>query len=248
LKQELLSKEEEMDRKALKTQLTNALRRPVSERQAELLDAHLASVLEQNKTLNLTSITDVSQGILLHIEDSLAAHIEVDAAPEGRMMDLGSGGGFPGIPLAILTGRKTTLVEATAKKANFLQRFINEQDLGAFLEVVGLRAEEVAQQSPRTISVITARAVSSLPALMELAAPLLIKGGILIAYKGRVTDETLEDALSLEKELGMKVVGVRSFVLSDEVTKRAIVCFEKVGEAGLVLPRRVGQAQRHPLA
>lgn len=84
--------------------------------QRKLLDKHLELVIQENTITNLTRIIDWEQGQLLHIEDSLQGIPEVSQAPVGRLIDLGTGGGFPGIPLAIMTGRETLLVDSVGKK------------------------------------------------------------------------------------------------------------------------------------
>jgi 16S rRNA (guanine527-N7)-methyltransferase len=232
----------------VRERLERALKRPISEEQAALLSTHLAFVIEQNKNLNLTRIDDEDLGIILHVEDSLHALPEFEGVPDGPLVDLGSGAGFPGIPLAILTARKCTLVESTKKKAQVLQQFIDTWFPGDQIRVEAERIEAFSRQKEGHFIVATARALSSLPALMELAAPLLQKGGILLAYKGNLSREERERAALVEEALGMTVRSIRSFVLSDNQSKRSIVLIQKTGNAKQSLPRREGQAQRHPLA
>jgi 16S rRNA (guanine527-N7)-methyltransferase len=233
--------------KLIRERLEKALNCSISEEQAALLAAHLSFVIEQNKNLNLTSIRDEEAGIILHIEDSLHALPELNEVPNGPLVDLGSGAGFPGIPLAILTARHCTLVEATKKKAQFLRQFIHDRLLEDQINIEPQRIEAFSRQKQGCFIAATARALSSLPALMELAAPLLQQDGVLLAYKGNPTQEELERAHRAEKTLGMRVCSIRSFVLSDNQSKRSIVLIQKTGNAKQPLPRREGQAQRHPL-
>jgi 16S rRNA (guanine527-N7)-methyltransferase len=237
-----------MDAVNIQRQLEQALGRPFKSEQVELLLAHLRYVIEQNNYLNLTRIADEEQGILLHIEDSLTALPELEAAPAGALADLGSGAGFPGIPLAIMSDRDCTLVEKTQKKARVIQGFIKDSALAERVVAEALHTEELAKQQAGQFAVVVARALSSLPSLIELAAPLLQPDGILVAYKGDLTSEELERGRRLERELGMTITGSRSFVLSDGLSKRTLVCIQKTGQAQRPLPRRPGQAQRHPLA
>lgn len=97
--------------------------------QRKLLDLHLELVLKENERSNLTRIIDWQQGQLLHIEDSLVGLQEFEDAPSGRAADLGSGGGFPGIPLAIVSGRPIMLVDSVTKKTTALDRMIEELGL-----------------------------------------------------------------------------------------------------------------------
>ena len=229
------------------SRILNAQNRSIKEEDAMLLISHLRFVLDRNKVINLTKIDSETAGLLLHIEDSLAALPELDQANYGELADLGSGGGFPGIPLAVVSGRKTTLIEATMKKAKVLSEFVSQNSLDKQIEIAAMRIEELARIKSEHYVVATARALSSLPSLMELAAPLLVQEGILIAYKGKVSDTEITKAKELELLLGMRMQKPRSFLLSDEKTTRTIITFRKTGSAKIELPRRAGQAQHNPL-
>lgn len=214
---------------------------------SEILNQYLEAVLEANKALNLTSVDTFSEGMVLHVEDSLSALEEVQAAPAGALIDLGSGGGFPGVPLAVATGRETLLVDSTAKKMTAVGRIVSGLGIGN-VKTSSARIEELALQQPAAFAVATARALASLPSLLELTAPLLQSGGQLIAYKGPGYEEELERAASLEAKLGMRLIKSRSFLLSDHVTQRTILLFEKFAGPQILLPRRVGVAQKRPYA
>lgn len=214
--------------------------------QQMLLDRHLELVLDENRISNLTRITDQDQGRLLHIEDSLVGLPELMAAPKGRYGDLGTGGGFPGIPLAIMTGRETVLVDSVAKKTAALDRIIGELGIEDEVRTFTGRAEELALEQPNSFAVLTARALSSLPSLLELASPLLQPGGYFISYKAAVDENELAQSEALENRLGMKLRSVREGVLSDGKTPRSILLYEKVGEPEVKLPRRPGMAQKRP--
>ena len=214
--------------------------------QEALLKQHLEMVIEANKRTNITRIDDFDQGWLLHVEDSLAGADEVSSAPAGPLADLGSGAGFPGIPLAIVSGREVTLVESVGKKASLLNSFTDGLNLAGRVRVYSGRAEQLAQEKPGYFSVITARALSSLPSLMELASPLLCQDGLLVCYKSSDIDEEIEATRAIQEKLAMYLVGKREFMLSDEDTRRSIVVYRKDGEPLVKLPRREGQAQRKP--
>lgn len=210
----------------------------------ELMEKHLALVIEANKTTNITRISSWDEGVLLHIQDSLTALPEMENAPEGSYVDLGSGAGYPGIPLAIETGRETLLVDSVRKKIDLLNSFIEELALNNVQTYHG-RIEDLGREQPHSFAVATARALSQLSVLMELSSPLLINKGVLICYKANLSDEELEHALSLQNKIGMKLLSDRKVVLEDY--QRRIICFEKVGEAKIKLPRRNGMAQKNPL-
>jgi len=233
--------------KSIQERLTEALNWELSIQEVTLLMDHLAYVLEKNKAVNLTRIDNPKAGILFHIEDSLAALPEIAAAPEGALVDMGSGGGYPGIPLAIVSGRRGCLIEATKKKAAIIEGFLQKSGLSSQIRVEAQRIEEVSLQHQGGFSLATARALSSLPALLELAAPLLMMGGELIAYKGREYQAELEGAKALQAILGMEFTGKRELVLSDGITTRTLLTFTKTAAPNRPLPRRPGQAQTHPL-
>ncbi|MEB1813349.1 16S rRNA (guanine(527)-N(7))-methyltransferase RsmG [Adlercreutzia mucosicola] len=213
----------------------------------ELMGQYLDLILEANKTTNLTRITSRDEALVLHIEDSLVGLKEVSEAPEGLYGDLGSGGGFPGVPLALATGRETVLVDSVKKKMAIVQQAVNQLGLGRQITTCSDRIEDLALDRPGSFSVLTARALSRLVALLELSSPLLVKGGRLVCYKAQLSDEEMQEALAVEDLLGMRLVSQRETMLSDGETRRTIVVFEKVGKAKLKLPRRIGAAQKTPL-
>ena len=208
---------------------------------------YLDAILEANKTTNLTRITSLEEAVLLHLEDSLVGLPEVNEAPEGPMGDLGSGGGFPGVPLALATGRQTILVDSVKKKMALVQSILDEMGLQDLIQTSDERIEDLAKTYPRHFSVLTARALSRLVSLLELAAPLLKKNGRLICYKAQLGDDEVAEAQAIEDLVGMKLVSRREVLLSDGETKRTILVFEKVAQPKLKLPRRVGLAQKQPL-
>ena len=214
--------------------------------QKELLDRHLELVIELNKTTNLTRITDFEEARILHIEDSLSALEELKQCKTGRYGDLGSGAGYPGLPLAIATGRKTVLIDSRQKKMDLMEGIIDELGLGDRVSTYAGRAELLARMNPKSFSALTARALAKLPVLLELASPLLEKGGRLICYKAQLEDEELKQAKSVSEATGLDLISQREFLL-DGIYERRILVFEKCKKPRTKLPRREGEAQRNPL-
>ena len=212
-----------------------------------LMQRYLASILEANKVTNLTRITDGEQARLLHIEDSLVGLPEVNEAPTGLYGDLGSGGGFPGVPLALATGRKTLLVDSVKKKMAIVQSALDDLSLSEQISTSSERIEDLPLEYKEKFAVLTARALSKLVSLIELASPLLKKGGRLVCYKAQLSSEELEEALAVQDLVGMKMISQREICLSDGETTRTIVVFEKIGKSRIKLPRRIGLAQKQPL-
>lgn len=211
----------------------------------ELL-AHLDAVLEANKRVNLTSIVDREDAIRLHVLDSLSVVPLVDRCLPGPVADIGSGAGFPGIPVAVATDREVSLIEATQKKAVFLQAITRA--LSHDIRILPLRAEEVPPDLREVFSAVTTRALSSLPALVELAAPLLRMGGQLLAMKGAPDDEEIRRGDRAAEIVGFERRGMTSVEIPGESAKRTILMYERVTQSQIELPRRPGIAQKRPLA
>lgn len=212
-----------------------------------LMQRYLDSILEANKVTNLTRITDGEQARLLHIEDSLVGLPEVNEAPTGLYGDLGSGGGFPGVPLALATGRKTLLVDSVKKKMAIVQSALDDLSLSEQISTSSERIEDLPLEYKEKFAVLTARALSKLVSLIELASSLLKNGGRLVCYKAQLSSEELEEALAVQDLVGMKMISQREICLSDGETTRTIVVFEKIGKSRIKLPRRIGLAQKQPL-
>jgi 16S rRNA (guanine527-N7)-methyltransferase len=219
----------------------------VTAEHARLLLSHLDSVLDWNRKLNLTAITDREQAVTLHIVDSLAA-VRYVSQTTGKTADIGSGAGFPGVPVAIVTERPVELIESIKKKAHFLDDCVASLGGLSGSRVLPFRAEEVAVSEACRYACVMARALTSLPALVELASPLLEPGGRLIALKGVPTLEELRSAASVAGIVGMKENSRLDYQLPGLEVSRSIICYAKVGESEIALPRRIGLAQKRPLA
>ena len=198
-----------------------------------LMQCYLASILEANKVTNLTRITDGEQARLLHIEDSLVGLPEVNEAPDG--------------PLALATGRTTLLVDSVKKKMAIVQSVLDDLSLSEQIFTSSERIEDLPLEYKEKFAVLTARALSKLVSLIELASPLLKKGGRLVCYKAQLSSEELDEALAVQDLVGMRMISQREICLSDGETMRTIVVFEKVGKSRIKLPRRIGLAQKQPL-
>jgi 16S rRNA (guanine527-N7)-methyltransferase len=213
----------------------------------EKLLKHLQAVIRSNNNQNLTRIDTVQSGALLHIEDSLAAVPEILEAKEGVLLDIGSGAGYPGIPLAVATKRKAVLVESNKNKAMFLEACIKECGLDEEVAVCNMRVEDYAKEAGEIAAIVTSRAVAETAVLLEYAAPILCIGGIVIAYKAQPGDAELANAATVAELLGFTQPTIKSFYLSDKITKRQLLIFVKTATAKIDLPRRAGMARKRPL-
>lgn len=206
--------------------------------------AHLYAVHAHGKNLNLTAIDDPKDAVRLHVVDSLMTLRDI---PKGHnvVCDLGSGAGFPGLPLALASSSEVLLLEATKKKARFLEETISIVGV-ANASVRAERAEELAAEAPGTFDIVICRAVANLAALVELAAPLLRVGGRLLAMKGTPSTVELEHGDRAARMCGMRKSEIRKYTLSGG-ERRALVVYERVGDFERDLPRRTGMAQKKPL-
>jgi len=207
------------------------------------LEGYLTLLLETNKSFNLTAITDPDEAWSKHIVDSLTLVPDLRALPAGSaVVDVGSGGGLPALPLAIaLPGLNFTLLEATAKKARFLEQTATTLGL-TNVRVVSERAETYGQGEGRERFVAaTSRAVSRLPVLLELTLPLVQVRGLSLAIKGE------QAALEIE-EAGNALRVLQSHVEESRRTETGVVVrVRKTGQTPARFPRRAGEPKRAPL-
>lgn len=213
----------------------------LTEDSVDTLEAYYDAVIEANKEFNLTSITAKDEFVVKHLIDSIAG---VGFIPEGAsLIDVGSGGGFPSFPIAtVRSDVKVTALDSTAKKMNFVSstaRFLGVKNL----TTVAGRAEECKDLFDK-FDVVTARAVSALPILLEICSPLIKVGGLMLAYK---TDETeLEISKDALDKLNMTHKHTFEFNLPTG-DRRAILVFEKTAPTPKAYPRQYGQIKKRPL-
>jgi 16S rRNA (guanine527-N7)-methyltransferase len=216
-----------------------------TEPQLQAMERHLRLVAETNVSFNLTAIPE-SEYVPLHVLDSAAALPFLAPAPSGAFADLGSGAGFPAVPLAVLSGRPVVLVESVKKKAAFLERVVAELRLEASIQ--GIRAEELALEHRARFAAATARALASLPSLVELASPLLREGGLLICLKGLPDELELSRGDAAAHRCGMERTATTALAVPHVDAQRTVVVYRRSAAPGVALPRRSGMAQRQPLA
>jgi len=209
---------------------------------------HVLWVLSENERLNLTAIREPFEALRLHAVDSLVALHEVDMAPLGSLVDIGTGAGFPGLPLAIASGRTTVLVDSVQKKSKAVQAYVVDAGLYPQVSAIASRAEDLGRERPGEFAVVTLRAVSELPAIVELSSPLLGDSGILVALKARIEQAELDRGRRVGEMVGLEFAGARSVALPGGGETRTIVQFRRVGASSISLPRRIGMAQKRPLA
>jgi 16S rRNA (guanine527-N7)-methyltransferase len=227
---------------ALWKQIASAL----DEERYALLNRYLDLLLEANKTMNLTRIVDRASAELLHIADSLTLLPYLPATPH-RLADIGSGGGVPGIPLAIVRpDADVTLIESTRKKGGFLEQAIKSLGL-TNAKVIADRAETIAHGPLREgFDIVTARAVGWLDFLVEWCLPLVKKGGRILAMKGARIAEELPAAQRPIRLLGGGEPIVHEVKLPG-TANHVIVEIAKLGKTNAKYPRPPSEAKGKPL-
>lgn len=218
--------------------------------QIALLLCHLDLLEERNTTTNLTRVTSIDEAMVIHVLDSLLPlpHLlELTAGCRVSFVDIGTGGGFPGIPLACMTDWDGTLIDSVGKKTAAVQDFIEELGLSKTARAMHIRAEDLARKNPESFDLVVTRAVAQANSLLEYAAPLLRSGGILALYKARPSDEELEAAERASKLCGMSLVSRETFELPENAGHRELLYYQKTGKPKIRLPRRTGLATKEPL-
>lgn len=202
--------------------------------------------LVAQETTSITSVREPMQAVDVHVADSLVA-LELDDVRSSRVLtDIGAGGGFPGLVLAIaLPSASVTLVESVGRKCDFLRRAVAHLELGN-VGVVNDRVESWADGRERS-DVVTARALAPLAVLLEYAGPLLRVGGSLVAWKGRRDPDEELDGAAAAVSLGMNTPDVRRVAPFAGADERHLYLSSKVSSTPSCFPRRPGMARKRPL-
>ncbi len=198
--------------------------------------------------LSLSSVTETGEAERVHLRDSLSA-LAVDQVRSAKaVVDIGSGAGYPGIPLAMaLPEAKFILLDSVARKARFAGEAAETLGL-TNVEALGVRSEEFAAGEGRErFDLAIARAVAPLSALAELASPLLHEGGTLLAWKGEREPEEERRVEALAERLAMEPRGILAVVPFEGSRERHLYLLEKSGPTPAELPRRPGMARKRPL-
>ncbi len=217
--------------------------------QLHSLGRYADELLAWNQKYNLTSITTAEDIRVKHFLDSLSCRLALQDAPAGRMIDVGTGAGFPGLPLKVLYPHmQLTLVESVAKKTAFLCHIVQDLGLDA-VEVVTERAEAIGQQPVHRAQYdwALARAVASLPILLEYLLPLVKVGGRVVAQKGESAPQELEASQAALEILGGDAGELIPVSLPGVKDKRYLVVVEKQRATPQKYPRRVGIPSKRPL-
>ena len=219
----------------------------INEEQIKSFEKYMNLLLEWNEKINLTAITQPEEVKLKHFVDSLTVLKYIN--DDDKVIDIGTGAGFPGIPLKIMKeNTKITLLDSLNKRINFLNIVIETLNLRNIQAIHG-RAEEIARNKlyREKYDVTVSRAVANLSTLSEYMLPFVKVGGKCICMKGANVNEEIEKAKNAIKELGGEIERVDNFYLSDNDNERNIIIIRKVKETSSKYPRKAGMPSKEPL-
>lgn len=219
----------------------------IDDEKATLFNEYKNILLEWNENINLTAITDEKEIILKHFIDSISIlkYIENDK----KVIDIGTGAGFPGIPLKIMNNTlDITLVDSLNKRVNFLNEVINKLNLSK-IQAIHSRAEELGKNNEyrEKYDIATSRAVANLSTLLEYLMPFVKIGGYAICMKGPNIENELKEAKKAIIELGGKLEKVENFYLPNSDIERNIIIIKKINKINLKYPRKPGIPAKDPI-
>ena len=223
---------------------------PLTDQQYQEFDTYRDMVIEKNKVMNLTAITDPEEFALKHFADSLSLLTVSDLITEGAsVIDVGTGAGFPSVPIKIARPDiKLTLLDSLAKRIRFLDEVIEKVKLDA-VTTIHSRAEEGSRnpQLRDSFDIALSRAVANLSTLTEYCLPYVKVGGYFISYKSDEVDEELASSRHAISVLGGKLEDTISLTLADSDINRRFIIIKKIKPTPKAYPRKPGTAKREPL-
>lgn len=214
----------------------------LSESQKQTLCAFGRAVIRQNDVMNLTAITEETQVAWLHLLDSLT--VTKAAELKGKLIDVGCGAGFPGVPLAVACPQlDVTLLDSLGKRVHWLEEILPA--LGIRANCITARAEEAVAERREQYDFATSRAVARLNILLELTAPYVKVGGAVLAMKGSAAREELAECKNAIVKLGLKLEEIKEF--SIDGASHAVIVLRKVAPTPKAYPRRYAKIKQNPL-
>ena len=227
----------------------NALGITLTEKQYEQFDKYYELLVEWNKVMNLTGITEYEEVNEKHFIDSLSIVKVIDVNKVNSVIDIGTGAGFPGIPLKIAFPHlKITLLDSLNKRIKYLNTVIEELGLEDIQTIHG-RAEDFARKEEHReqYDLAVSRAVANLSTLSELCVPYVKVGGMFIPYKSGEIEDEVKEAQTAIKVLGGKQKEIVKFTLPGSDINRSFVEIDKVKNTGKKFPRKAGLPGKEPI-
>lgn len=221
----------------------------INKRHACQFMRYYEALVEKNKVMNLTAITEFEEVVTKHFTDSLSLCRLGKPIGDARILDVGTGAGFPGIPLKIVyPNMKLTLLDSLNKRIVFLQEVVAMLELEDVSCIHG-RAEDIAHNAEHRekYDFVVSRAVSNLATLSEYCLPFVKKNGYFVAYKSEKTEEEIKQAERAIKMLGGKLETIDSFTLPGTDYTRTLVVIKKESSTAGKYPRKAGLPAKEPL-
>lgn len=221
----------------------------LSEEQLHQFEVYYEELVAWNEKMNLTGITERDQVYIKHFYDSISLSFYVPMEEIATLADIGSGAGFPGIPLKICFPHiKLTIIDSLNKRINFLQNVADKLQLKD-VDLLHGRAEDLARQDTLrdSFDLVTARAVARMAVLNEFCLPFAKIGGVFAAMKGSNTEEEVNEAARSLSELKGKVLSNPQFTLPMENSERHIVIVRKTAATPKKYPRKAGTPLKSPI-
>ena len=221
----------------------------LNEKQKEDFKKYYKILVEWNKVMNLTGITEYQDVNEKHFVDSLAIVKAVSLDQVKSVIDVGTGAGFPGIPLKIVYPHlNVLLLDSLKKRVSFLNEVISELELKE-IKVIHGRAEDFAKEKTyrETFDLCVSRAVANLSTLSEYCIPYIRVGGIFIAYKSEYIEEEINQSMRAVQQLGGKIEDVIKFRLPETEINRSFVKIIKINSTNKKYPRKAGMPAKEPL-
>lgn len=230
--------------------LIKELNERYGEDKTDKLTKYIDMILDKNQHINLTAVRDRDEALQKHIADSLSCSLMEEYENAERIADIGTGAGFPGVPLAIVSPEKQfTLVDSLNKRLKIIDELCDEIGVDN-VTTLHSRAEDMgrAEEHRENYDICISRAVASLDVLCEWCLPLVRKGGYFIAYKGENVSRETEDAKKAINVLGGKMVDTRTIQSDDEsISGHVLLIIKKVKNTPARYPRQAGTARKNPI-
>ena len=221
----------------------------LSEKQLEQFQCYYERLIEKNKVMNLTAITEYEEVVDKHFIDSILLGSVKELFGKKRVIDVGTGAGFPGIPLKIVYPElEITLLDSLNKRVKFLNEVIEELGLTG-IQAVHSRAEDLAQDAAyrQQYDICVSRAVANLATLSEYCIPFVKQGGYFISYKSTQIEEELKQAKKAVQVLGGTLEQVETVQIPGTTIERQFVMIRKTGTTPKKFPRKAGTASKTPI-
>lgn len=221
----------------------------ISGEQLEEFEKYYIEMMIWNEKCNLTAITEENEVIIKHFYDSLLVMLFKEWNGKGRLLDIGTGAGLPGLPIKIMnTDIHITLMDSLNKRIKFLEHIIQILKLTG-IEAIHARAEEMGQEDKwrERYDIVVSRAVARMPVLLEYCLPFVKIGGYFIAYKGPDAEEEIAAAKKALEILGGKIKEIKKHELPEGGGKRSLILIEKTYQTPKTYPRKAGTPEKKPL-